>query len=87
MKIEVLVSPDPCCEGAGERVSDMVDRLKSEFPDISLNIVDAVENPESLARHHLFTVPAVVVNDTHVLEGLPKEEDLRKAIETELKVG
>lgn len=86
VEIEIFTSP-ACrpCDVVKRRVSNVVERIKPELNEVSVKVVDVLENPESVIKYGILSTPAVAVNGKLCFVGVPSEEALQNIIKTEAK--
>ncbi len=72
MKVQILTTPG--CSGCA-RVEKMLDQM-----NIKYDVVDITKNPEILQKYPVMSAPGIVINNKLVFTGVPKEDELRKAV-------
>ncbi len=77
MEVKLLTMPG-CQHCAGAKTA--LDRLRPEFPEIRVEIIDVTEHPEEAQRYGLMSAPGVVVNGRLVLSGTGSEEKIRERL-------
>lgn len=77
MKIELLTMPG-CAHCAAAKV--VMDKMKGEFPEMELEIIDVTEHPELSAKYMLMSAPGVVINGKLEFSGGVKEDELREKL-------
>jgi len=81
--IEMFTSPG--CANC-PAVKKMLKELSSELKeDITIEEVDITVDPTRAAQYSLMSVPAVAINGILKFVGVPKKEELKKAITEELE--
>lgn len=83
IKMELLTMPGCVHCGAAK---ETVERVKGDYPEMEVEIIDVTENPEASAKYMLMSAPGVVINGSLEFTGGVTEEQLRKRLE-ELKGG
>lgn len=74
MEVKLLTMPG-CEHCAGAKAA--LERLRSEFPGMMLDIIDVTEHPEEAQRYGLMSAPGVVIDGKLVLSGGVDEKKLR----------
>lgn len=77
MKIELLTMPG-CAHCAAAKV--VMEKIKGEFPEMELEIIDVTEHPELSAKYMLMSAPGVVINGKLEFSGGVKEDELREKL-------
>jgi len=72
MKVEVLTTPD--CSNC-KVLEDMLEKQ-----GISYELVDVTSKPEYLEKFPIFMAPGLVIDGKLMFTGIPKLEDLKKAL-------
>jgi small redox-active disulfide protein 1 len=81
--IEMLTSPGCAnCPAVKKMLKELTDELKG---DITVEEVDITAEPTRAAQYGVMSVPAVAINGILKFVGVPKREELRKAIMDELE--
>ncbi|KPV63206.1 MAG: putative Thioredoxin [Candidatus Bathyarchaeota archaeon BA1] len=81
--IEMFTSPGCAnCPAVKKMLKEMVSELKG---DITIEEVDITVDPTRAAQYGLMSVPAVAINGILKFVGVPKKEELKKAIVEELE--
>nr|NIO63636.1 thioredoxin [Gammaproteobacteria bacterium] len=70
------------CPAVKKMLKNLTDELKS---DITVEEVDITDEPTRAAQYGVMSVPAVAINGILKFVGVPKREELRKAITDELE--
>ncbi|OGC13507.1 glutaredoxin [candidate division WOR-1 bacterium RIFCSPHIGHO2_02_FULL_53_26] len=77
-EIKILTTPGCAACAAVERV---LEKIKPEYPDLKIEIVDLTERPEYLERYPILSAPGVVINGKLEFVGGATEKDLREKLE------
>lgn len=77
IKLELLTMPG-CSHCAAAKKT--IDRIKGDFPEMSVEIVDVTENPEAAQKYMLMSAPGIVLNGKLEFTGGVTEEALRKRL-------
>ena len=77
MKIELLTMPG-CTHCASAKV--IMEKIKGEFPEMELEIIDVTEHPELSAKYMLMSAPGIVINGKLEFSGGVKEGELREKL-------
>jgi len=81
--IEMFTSPGCAnCPAVKKMLKNLTDELKG---DITIEEVDITAEPTRAAQYGVMSVPAVAINGILKFVGVPKREELRKAIADELE--
>jgi small redox-active disulfide protein 1 len=81
--IEMLTSPGCAnCPAVKRMLKELTDELKG---DITVEEVDITAEPTRAAQYGVMSVPAVAINGILKFVGVPKREELKKAIMDELE--
>jgi len=81
--IEMLTSPGCAnCPAVKKMLKELSDELKG---DITIEEVDITAEPTRAAQYGVMSVPAVAINGILKFVGVPKREELKKAIMDELE--
>ncbi|MFQ6073894.1 MAG: thioredoxin family protein [Candidatus Bathyarchaeia archaeon] len=81
--IEMLTSPGCVnCPAVKKMLKELTDELKG---DITVEEVDITAEPTRAAQYGVMSVPAVAINGILQFVGVPKREELKKAIMDELE--
>ena len=81
--IEMFTSPGCAnCPAVKKMLKELTSELKG---DITLEEVDITAEPSRAAQYGVMSVPAVVINGILKFVGVPKLEELKKAITDELE--
>jgi small redox-active disulfide protein 1 len=81
--IEMLTSPGCAnCPAVKKMLKELTDELKG---DITIEEVDITAEPTRAAQYGVMSVPAVAINGILKFVGVPKREELKKAIMDELE--
>lgn len=72
MKVQILTTPG--CSGCA-RVEKMLDQMNVKY-----GVVDVTKNPKILQKYPIISAPGIVINGRLVFTGVPKENELRKAV-------
>ena len=72
MKVEVLTTPG--CSNC-KVLEDMLDKF-----GISYDLIDVTEKPEFVEKFPIFMAPGLVIDGKLMFTGIPKLEDLKKAL-------
>jgi len=83
VKVEILVSPRCAyCDAVKRRVYKVVEELKARKIDVSVNEIDVLKHPEIMLKYEITSTPALAVNGKLTFIGVPKEEEIRRHIES-----
>lgn len=85
MGIEIIILTAPgciTCDKAKTTVQKVVEQDQQAFPGLSYRTVDVAESPEIGAQYGVLSTPAIIINDTLAFRGVPKENALRKKLES-----
>lgn len=74
MEVKLLTMPG-CEHCAGAKA--VLERLRPEFPEMRIEIIDVTEHPEEAQRYGLMSAPGVVIDGKLVLSGGVDEKKLR----------
>jgi small redox-active disulfide protein 1 len=81
--IEMFTSPGCVnCPVVKKMLEELTNELKG---DITVEEVDITAEPTRAAQYGVMSVPAVAINGILKFVGVPKREELKKAITNELK--
>jgi len=81
--IEMLTSPGCAnCPAVKKLLKELTAELKG---DITVEEVDITVEPTRAAQYGVMSVPAVAINGILKFVGVPKREELKKAIRDELE--
>lgn len=82
IKIELLTMP-----GCGHCASakETVKKVKDDFPDMMLEVIDVAEHPEVAQKYMLMSAPGIVINGKLEFSGGVKEDALRKRLKEIVK--
>jgi len=81
--IEMFTSPGCAnCPAVKKMLKELSDELVG---DITIEEVDITVDPTRAAQYGLMSVPAVAINGILKFVGVPKKEELKKAITEELE--
>ncbi len=81
--VEMFTSPGCAnCPAVKKMLKNLTEELKS---DITVEEVDITDEPTRAAQYGVMSVPAVAINGILKFVGVPKREELRKAITDELE--
>lgn len=83
IKIELLTMPG-CVHCAAAK--ELIERLRSDFPEMEVDIIDVTEHPEVSQKYMLMSAPGIVINGKLEFTGGVKEGVLKKRL-LELKKG
>lgn len=78
IKIELLTMPG-CGHCAAAK--ETVDKIKIDFQEMEVEIIDVTENPEVSQKYMLMSAPGIVINGKLEFTGGVREEELRKRLE------
>ncbi len=82
IEIEILTSPGcHSCDRAKTMISELVQRLSKDFPDLSWKTTDLTENPELITKYGIMSTPAIAFNGRLEFRGVPKEKQLIEKIQ------
>ena len=85
MTIEIIILTAPgctTCDQAKGVVQKIVEQSGKEYSGLSYRTVDVVASPEIGARYGVLSTPSIIINDELVFRGVPKEEVLRKKLQS-----
>jgi len=85
MTIEIIILTAPgctTCDQAKGVVQKVVEQAGKEYSGLSYRTVDVVASPEIGARYGVLSTPSIIINDELVFRGVPKEEALRKKLQS-----
>jgi len=85
MTIEIIILTAPgctTCDQAKGVVQKVVEQAGKEYSGLSYRTVDVVASPEIGARYGVLSTPSIIINDELVFRGVPKEEVLRKKLQS-----
>ena len=77
IKLELLTMPG-CAHCAAAKKT--IEKIKGDFPEMSVEIVDVTENPEVAEKYMLMSAPGIVLNGKLEFTGGVTEEALRKRL-------
>ncbi|WP_423792021.1 MJ0307 family thioredoxin [Methanocaldococcus indicus] len=81
VKIELFTSPMcPHCPAAKRVVEEVV----SEIPDVEVEYINVMENPQKAMEYGIMAVPTIVINGEVEFIGAPTKEALIEAIKKRL---
>lgn len=81
--IEMFTSPGCAnCPAVKKMLKNLTEELKG---DITVEEVDITAEPTRAAQYGVMSVPAVAINGILKFVGVPKQEELKKAIVDELE--
>lgn len=77
IKVELLTMP-----GCGHCASakETIKKIKDDFPDMVLEVIDVAEHPEVAQRYMLMSTPGIVINGKLEFTGGVTEVALRKRL-------
>ncbi|MBI5180496.1 MAG: thioredoxin family protein [Nitrospirae bacterium] len=77
IKVELLTMP-----GCGHCASakETVKRIKGDFPDMVVEVIDITEHPEAAQMYMLMSAPGIIINGKLEFSGGVKEDALRKRL-------
>ena len=79
--VEEFMSPGCIgCPAAKQMLKELSEELKSE---ITVEEVDITVDTTRAAQYGIMSVPAIVINGVLKFMGVPKKEELKKALEEE----
>ena len=78
IKVELLTMPG-CGHCAAAK--ETVEKVKVDFPDMEVEILDVTEHPEVAQKYMLMSAPGIVINGKLEFTGGVKEDVLRKRLE------
>ncbi len=81
IKVDLLTMPGCTHCAAAKKI---LDKIKSDFPEMEVEILDVTEHPEVAQKYMLMSSPGIVINGKLEFTGGVKEETLRKRL-NELK--
>jgi glutaredoxin len=81
IKVELLTMPG-CAHCAVAK--QIIEKIKKDFKDLEVEIIDVTEHPEVAQRYMLMSSPGIAINGKLEFTGGVKEESLRKKL-NELK--
>ncbi len=73
------------CEVAKKRISEVVEKIKTDIPGIVVKLIDVIENPDILLRYGVLSVPAIALNGKLCFTGIPSEKQLLERIRSMAK--
>lgn len=77
IKVEILTAPGCVhCEEAKK----IIYKVKNEFPNIKVEIIDVTENYEVAQKYMLMTAPGIAINGKLEFIGVPEEDRLRRIL-------
>lgn len=77
IKVELLTMPG--CTHCAAAIKT-IERIKGDFPEMTVEIVDVTENPEAAQKYMLMSAPGIVINGKLEFTGGIAEETLRKRL-------
>ncbi|GMR05305.1 MAG: hypothetical protein BMS9Abin24_105 [Thermodesulfobacteriota bacterium] len=77
MKIELLTMPD-CGHCAAAKVT--IEKVRADFPEMEVDIIDVTENPEAAQKYMLMSAPGVVIDGKLEFTGGVTLDKLRKKL-------
>lgn len=77
MKIELLTMPG-CGHCAAAK--EIIEKVKEDFSEMEVEIIDTTEHPEAAAKYMLMSVPGVVINGKLEFTGGVNERELREKL-------
>ncbi|ENN96296.1 thioredoxin [Methanocaldococcus villosus KIN24-T80] len=81
VKIELFTSPMcPHCPAAKRVVEEVV----KEFPEVEVEYINVMENPDRAMKYGIMAVPTIVINGEIEFIGAPTKEALIEAIKKRL---
>ncbi len=81
VKIELFTSPMcPHCPAAKRVVEEVI----KEFPDVEVEYINVMENPQKAMEYGIMAVPTIVINGEIEFIGAPTKEALIEAIKKRL---
>jgi glutaredoxin len=83
IKMELLTMPG-CAHCAAAK--EVIGRIKGDYPEMEVEIIDVTEHPEASAKYMLMSAPGIVINGKLEFTGGVDEEVLKKRL-NELKGG
>ena len=63
-------------------VAELIEKLKTEIPEIHLAEVDITHQPDVAVKYRVMATPAIAINGSLEFTGVPKEEALRERIKS-----
>ncbi len=57
-------------------VAALIEKAKSEVPDIRVEEIDVAANPAVAVKYRVMSTPAIAINGTLQFTGVPREESL-----------
>lgn len=77
MEVKLLTMPG-CEHCAGAKAA--LDRLRIEFPQMTLEVIDITERPEVAQQYGLMSAPGIVIDGKLVLSGGASEPKIREKL-------
>lgn len=77
IKLELLTMPG--CGHCAE-AKETIGKIKGDFPEMEVEIIDVTEHPEVSAKYMLMSAPGIVINGKLEFTGGITEELLRKKL-------
>lgn len=77
IKVELLTMPG-CTHCAAAKKT--IEKIKGDFPEMSVEIIDVTENPEAAQKYMLMSAPGIVINGKLEFTGGITEEAIKKRL-------
>ena len=76
-EIKILTTPN-CNACAG--VERVIEKIKTEYVDLKIEIIDITKQPEILQEYPILSAPGIVINGKLEFVGGATEKDLREKL-------
>ena len=67
-------------------VASILEKIRSQFPEVRLVEVDITQHPETAVKYRIMATPAIAINGKLEFMGVPSEEALRSRIATHVRL-
>jgi len=86
VKIEILVSPRCAyCDAVKRHVYKIVEELKAQKISVNVKEIDVIKHPEIMLKYEIKSTPALAIDGKLTFIGVPREDDIRRYIESLVK--
>lgn len=76
---ELKLLTTPGCTHCAE-VKKTINKIKPDFPELKVEIIDVTEHPEVAQQYFLMSAPGIVINGKLEFTGGVSERELRKKL-------
>ncbi|MBS3060482.1 MAG: thioredoxin family protein [DPANN group archaeon] len=76
----ILIIKTPGC-GHCEEVMEIIDKkIKPDFPDLDVEVIDVTQKPEYLQKYPVMSAPGIVINGKLEFQGVATEQQIRSKL-------